>query len=207
MRGERAWARSTAPQSHFPVEVFPDERHWGETRQRRTEKHLLNTRVRSLRHEGERLRACAALEHVNLTPAQVSSQLAGRAESGSEGPALKSVPAGPPKIRLSDSVVQSIATGRRLEWQACDKQEQPRSSCTRCLLDSLWEELLELAVLIGCDVSVLLLLIGWLSHVCFSGNWGPEETRAALDYAVCTSLQWNKLDIDRGHNKVTFDSE
>lgn len=39
MRGEKGWAHSTAPQSHFPVEVFPDDRHWGETRQRRTEQH------------------------------------------------------------------------------------------------------------------------------------------------------------------------
>lgn len=37
MRGERA--QSTAPQSHFPVEVFPDKRHWGKTRPRRKERH------------------------------------------------------------------------------------------------------------------------------------------------------------------------
>lgn len=37
--GERGWAHRTAPQSHFPVEVFPDDRHWGEERLRRTEQH------------------------------------------------------------------------------------------------------------------------------------------------------------------------
>lgn len=43
MRGERGRAHSTAPQSHFPVEVFSDDRHWGETRQRRTDQHPRST--------------------------------------------------------------------------------------------------------------------------------------------------------------------
>ena len=74
--------QSTAPQSHFPVEVFPDDRHWGETRQRRTETHSTKHREDTTREKGgERPGACAVLEHVNLTPAQVSSQLAGRAET------------------------------------------------------------------------------------------------------------------------------
>lgn len=33
------------------------------------------------------------------------------------------------------------ATKRRLKWQACDRQEQQLSGCTRCWLDFLWEEL------------------------------------------------------------------
>lgn len=155
MRGEKGWAHSTAPQSHFPVEVFPDDRHWGETRQRRTDQHSPKDREDRVRGKGgERPGACAVLEHVNLTPAQVSSQLAGRASrlscfhllcSGSEGPAPKSFPAGPPEIKLSDSVIHSTAMRRRLKWQACDRQEQPLSGCTRCCSDFLWEELMGIA--------------------------------------------------------------
>lgn len=114
--------QSTAPQSHFPVEVFPDDRHWGETRQRRTELHSTKHREDTTRGKGgERPGACAVLEHVNLTPAQISSQLAGRAETELCSspllwigrPSPKSFPSGPPEIRRSESVIHCRATRRR----------------------------------------------------------------------------------------------
>lgn len=176
MRGERGWAHSTAPQSHFPVEVFPDDRHWGETQQRRTDQHRTKHREDRVRGKGgERPGACAVLEHVNLTPAQVSSQLAGRVPrlscfhllcSGSEGLAPKSFPAGPSEIRPSDSVGHETTTGVTGTWQTGTTTFWLHQVLIGFSLGGTNGNTVSWLGVRPPPATVLLLLIGCLFHVC-----------------------------------------